>query len=193
MRGLLKIVLGALAIGASAGLAEAASPERSPRVEISDDGRSVIYDGEVVRLSRDYSSSYEDYQQDPNNIDPTENAHVERLMTQARLPKRFADREEAFSTVLELKFPGYGSRSLQARASTGQREWRVLVFEIPRAGKSRYVAIAEGAAGWSVIDDFVADDRLGLSFAERGDGAITYSDGMNRKLLVHQDRDDSGN
>lgn len=193
MLGLLKVVLGALAIGASAGLAEAAPAEPSPRVELSDDGRSVIYDGEVVRLSRDYSSSYEDYQQDPNNIDPTENAHVERLMTQARLPRRFADRAEAFSAVLELKFPGYGSGSLQARTSTGQREWRVLVFEIPRAGKNRYVAIADGGDGWSVIDDFVADDRLGLRFAERGDGAITYSDGVNRKLLVHPDRDHSGN
>jgi len=68
----------------------------------------------------------------------------------------------------------------------------VLVFEIPRAGKSRYVAIADGAAGWSLIDDFVADDRLGLRSAERAGGVITYSDSANRKLLVHPDPGDAG-
>ncbi|MBA4010710.1 MAG: hypothetical protein C0481_02480 [Phenylobacterium sp.] len=62
-----------MAIGTSAGFAQTARAEPSPRAEISDDGRSVIYDGEVVRLSRDY----EDYQQDPSNIDPTEIAHVD--------------------------------------------------------------------------------------------------------------------
>ena len=31
-----------------------------------------------------------------------------------------------------------------------------------------------------------AEAEGGLRFAERGDGAITYSDGLNRKLLVHR-------
>ncbi|WP_293400387.1 hypothetical protein [Phenylobacterium sp.] len=114
-------------------------------------------------------------------------------MTRAQLPRRFADREQAFSAVLGLAFPGYGSGSLKASGGTSPRELRVLVLEIPRAGKNRYVAITDGGVGWSVIDDFVADEQLGLSVAERAGDVIIYSDGMNRKLLVHQVTDHAEN
>ena len=161
----------------------------SPRAEMGDDGRSVLYDGQVVRLLRPYQS-YEDYKADPNNIDPTENAHVERLMIGAAIPRRFSSRADAFAAVVGLQFPGYGWWSLQAELLPGRYEWAVLAFEIPRSGKDRYVAIAADAQGWAVIDDFVADDGLGLRFAARRAGSITYSDRQHRRALIHVDRGD---
>lgn len=155
--------------------------------EMGRDGRSIIYGGEVIRLSRGYSS-YQDYAADLNNIDPTENAHVERLMTLVRLPQQYANRDEAFSAVMRLKFPGYGVSGLRTRAIPAARAWDVLAFEIPRSGKNRYVAIAEAAHGWLVIDDFVADDQLGLTSAELREGLILYIDRRKQKVLVHTAR-----
>ncbi len=152
--------------------------------EMGNDGRSVRYAGEVVRLSRSYET-YEDYEADPNNIDPSEDARVERLVREAPLPRRFSTRAEAFNVIMHLKFPGYGSWGLQTERSPGQQDWAVLVFEIPRSGKDRYVAISGDAKRWTVIDDFVARHDLGLRFAARGTGTLRYGDLQHRTIFTH--------
>src|SRR5437879_3064309 len=67
----------------------------------------VDYQGEKIKLTK-YYLSFEDYKDDPDNIDPSENARVERLVARAPIGHHFADRKEMVKALFELKFPGYG-------------------------------------------------------------------------------------
>lgn len=163
-------------------------PPPPPRAEMGGDGRSVVYDGEVVMLSRAYQT-FEDYEADPDNIAPSEAPHVERLMRNATLPSRFSDRAAAFSAVTGLAFPGYGTWGLETGGAPDHRDWAVVAVEIPRSGKSRYVAISSSGHEWKVIDDFVAADSLGLRFAARTAGGLAYSDRQHRLVFTHPDQD----
>src|SRR5215471_1184034 len=68
---------------------------------------TIEYQGKHINLTKTYYS-YEDYKDDPNNIDPSENARVERLVSQAPVARVFQDRRQMVNAVVDLKFPGYG-------------------------------------------------------------------------------------
>lgn len=164
---------------------DAQSPGTSPSpAAISVDGRTIVYDGETVRLTRAYAT-FEDYKDDPNNIDPSENAHVERLMTRSKLPVTFASREAAFRAVSDLVFPGYGWWGLETPPSEAGSEFSVLACEIPRAGKSRYVTLAQVGNSYRVVDDFVAPDAARLRYARREGGKLVYTDVNGRTVATH--------
>src|SRR5258706_16229358 len=67
----------------------------------------IEYQGEKIKLTK-YYLSFEDYKDDPDNIAPSENSRVERLVTQAPIGHHFSDRKEMVSAIFQVKFPGYG-------------------------------------------------------------------------------------
>src|SRR5690242_1951837 len=66
------------------------------------------YQGQKIKLSKFYAS-YEDYKDDPDNIDPSENERVFRLVSEAPIATSFSDRQEMLRALFEIKFPGYGA------------------------------------------------------------------------------------
>lgn len=115
----------------------------------------VEYRGEKIKLTK-YYFSFEDYKDDPDNIDPSENARVERLVTQAPIARHFADRKEMVGALFELKFPGYGLGFAGKSAQTGSETLELSSVEIPRADKNRYLLFVERNGSYTLIDDFVA-------------------------------------
>jgi len=140
-------------------------------------GRALVYQKALVHLTRAYDS-YEDYAHDPNNIDPSEFARVERLMTAVALPRQYPSREQAVFEIEKLTFPGYGSGSLETVAKPGDPDLQALFAEIPQSGKTRYVVIAAEAKGpaYVVIDDFVALDVLHIRGVRRQGNVLIYTD-----------------
>src|SRR5258708_38657719 len=67
----------------------------------------IEYQGEKIKLTK-YYLSFEDYKDDPDNIDPSENKHVERLVTEAPLGHHFACRKEFAGALVGVKFPCHG-------------------------------------------------------------------------------------
>src|SRR5258708_6168416 len=115
----------------------------------------VKYQGEKIKLAK-YYVSFEDYKDDPDNIDPSENARVERLVTQAPIGRHFADRKEMVGALFELKFPGYGLGFTGKSTQTDSEALELSSVEIPRAGKNRYLLFVEHNGSYTLIDDFVA-------------------------------------
>lgn len=161
--------------------ADDVSPNLKSRANMSVDGRTIVYDGEAVRLARQYAN-YGDYESDPNNIAPSELKHVERLMTNAALGRTFPTRAAASSEFFAIHFPGYSLWGLQTPSAD---VLSVLACEIPHTGKNRYVAIVKDGDVYRIADDFVAPDDLHLHSVERRDNALVYSDLQGRSVLTH--------
>ena len=102
-------------------------------------------------------SSYEDYKDDPNNLDTNELDRIEQAMVSATVPVSFKDHKE-FSHFLffEFKFPGYGLRSNGARAQTDDgSKLYVEPAEIPQRDKERVTVVREYGGHLKLVDDFV--------------------------------------
>ena len=142
---------------------------------------SIDYRGDKIKLSRFYFS-YEDYKDDPNNIDPSENARVQRLVKEAPIARSIKSRKDAVDAVFAVKFPGYGSGGLgddwQHNSITG------FVVEIPRANASRYFIFRVNNGAYELIDDFVDSSLPGINHIEEKDGNLIYSvEGMGQTLV----------
>lgn len=135
---------------------------------------TIDYRGEKIKLTKLYVG-YDDYKDDPQNIDPSENARVERLVTQAPMPRRFKDLKEAASAVFEVRFPGYASGSFGGWKTDGDAILSGLAVEIPRAGKTRYFVFRCAAGGCALLDDFVFAEPAGLSDFERAGPELVYT------------------
>jgi hypothetical protein len=146
---------------------------------------TIDYQGEKIKLTK-YYLSYEDYKDDPDSIDPSEAAHVYRLVTEAPIPSSFASRQEMIHSEFDLKFPGYGlgfvGESLQRGAAL-----QGFSVEIPLSGKDRYVIYREVAGRYVLVDDFIAEDSAILLVREEG-GKLTYCDRQGKVKLVHERR-----
>jgi hypothetical protein len=153
-----------------------------PRSELSFDGCSIKYDGEVVRLSKCYHD-YDVYKNDPNNVSKIEYKRVEILMTRARISHSFATRAEAINAVVALMFPGYGvwgigPENRDTSLPTG------TCLEIPGAAKNRCVIIGKINSEYAVLDDFSAPERLELLYVERQGATLVYKDRQKRLVAI---------
>jgi hypothetical protein len=69
---------------------------------------TVKYRGQQFKLRMVYAT-YEDYKDDPNNLDTNELDRIEQTMASAKIPAAFKNREEFIHfMVFDLEFPGYG-------------------------------------------------------------------------------------
>jgi hypothetical protein len=137
-------------------------------------GDAIDYHGERIKLSRSYVD-FTAYKNDPNNIDVTETARVQRLVRQAPIANSFATRIEFAQATGSIAFPGYGSGAL---LDTPQLDGSVLALtsiEVPRAEEWRYFAARISNGKYILIDDFVAPGSARLQFVEQMGDKLAYA------------------
>jgi hypothetical protein len=144
---------------------------------------NVEYQGEKIRLAK-YYFSYEDYKDDPDNIDPSENARVERLVTQAPIAHHFTDRKELARALVDVKFPGYGLGFAGKSAQPSGIVLELSSVEIPRAEKNRYLVFEEKNGSYTLIDDFVAPADPEIMQVREEKGLFIYSTRAGQRLLT---------
>lgn len=115
---------------------------------------TMEFRGQQFKLSKAYAD-YDDYKDDPNNLDTNELDRIEQIMTSAKVPAAFQDRQKFFEFMtFELTFPGYGASSMGGVTDDGSQ----LDFEsveIPQRDKDRVVLVREAGGQLKVVDDFV--------------------------------------
>ena len=142
----------------------------------------VDYQGEKIKLTR-YYWDYDEYKNDPDNIDPSENARVQRLVTEAPINSSYDTMEEMVHATFQVKFPGYGAGGL-GDDRKGEGSLSGLSVEIPRAEKSRYLLFQCRNGKYVLIDDFVDSDPPGLAYVRQDGNELIYSSYDHARKLV---------
>jgi hypothetical protein len=134
--------------------------------------KTIEYRGETVKLAR-YYFGYDDYKNDPNNIDSSETARVQRLVSQAPIARSFANRFEIATAVGEVAFPGYGYGGF----GDGMNDGPITGFsvEIPRSDETRYFIFRKTNTGYLLIDDFLDSSMPGINHVEESSGHLIYT------------------
>jgi len=117
---------------------------------------TIEYRGEHFKMSKRYSS-YEDYKDDPNNLDTNEIPRIEKAMLEASIGKDFANREQFSRAIFRVKFPGYGLSSLGEKSQPDGSVLTVMSVEIPQRDKDRYFVARKVGGHVNLVDDFVAN------------------------------------
>jgi hypothetical protein len=146
----------------------------------------IEYQGEKIKLTR-YYSDYDEYKNDPNNIDPSETVRVQHLVMQAPIASSFKNRLEAAKAIVQIAFPGYGSSGFNAQPQADGSVLMGFSVEIPRAHKERYFIFLEKDEIFKLIDDFIYPDAPGLihSVVRRGD-ELVFSSIEGKVVLVRR-------
>jgi hypothetical protein len=101
----------------------------------------IEYRGTTFKLTKSYSS-FEDYKDDPNNIDLSEVPRIERLMTEVKIGPEFSNWRDFVHQAFTVNFPGYGFGPGPDVKSTS-RQFLVSTPEIPRASKDRWLVLEQ--------------------------------------------------
>jgi hypothetical protein len=135
------------------------------------------YRGQKIKLSKRYTD-FDEYKNDPGNIDPSENERVQRLVEEAPIAYFFGDRLELFRATGEIAFPGYGQGSGGGMQPDGS-ELLAVVTEIPRAEKDRYIVFKGCNEQYELIDDFVNQEIVyPFGIREENGSYVYYSRGV---------------
>ncbi len=140
------------------------------------------YQGQRFKLTKAYTD-YHDYKNDPDNLDPSENARVERAVTGAKVAREYANEEEMTSAVSEIQFPGYGLTSFSPTPQPDGSSLEGFAIEIPRAGKDRVLVFRGRHGRYTLIDDFVADSEPGVTQVRSQGGRLLYCGPDDRPVL----------
>jgi hypothetical protein len=117
---------------------------------------TLTYQGQQFKMAKPYAT-YEDYKDDPDNLDTNEFPRIELAMTSADVPTTFKDRKQLIDLVgLGLEFPGYGLGIATATNTDDGSTLELDEIEIPHRDKSRYLVVHESPNHLVLIDDFVA-------------------------------------
>jgi hypothetical protein len=143
---------------------------------------SIEFRGEQFKLTKAYSD-YEDYKDDPNNLAPSENARVERAVTQAKVSPGSLTRTEMVREVFGLQFPGYGMTQFSEKAQPDGTSLAAFSVEIPRAHKDRVLVFRGRGDVYSLIDDFVFSSADRIMRVRREAGQLVYSNLEGKQVL----------
>ena len=144
----------------------------------------IDYRGEKIKLTKIYAN-YDDYKNDPQNIDPSETERVQRLVLNAPIAKTYGSRLEAAKAIGQIAFPGYGSGGFIEQSQADGSVLMGFSVEIPRANKERYFVFQGKDGVYTLVDDFVNPDSAGLlhSVIRRGNELVfTAIDGKEALL-----------
>jgi hypothetical protein len=145
---------------------------------------SIDYRGQKIKLTKFYLD-YDDYKNDPYNIDPSETERVQRLVSEAPIAHSFASRKDAATAVFEVKFPGYGAGGFGGATKDSDGSLNGFVVEIPRTNKSRYFIFRNHHGNYTLVDDFVMADAWGVETVQEDNGNLVYSTASGEPKLVH--------
>lgn len=137
---------------------------------------TMTYRGQTIHLTKFYSD-YDDYKDDPNNIDPKELPRVQKLMLGATLQKSFPDRLAVGKAVFSVAFPGYGVASYaETPQADGSALWLMSV-EIPPRDRERYFVFRKRSGTYTLADNFVRPQTgPPIQSARDQSGKIVYLD-----------------
>lgn len=148
-----------------------------------DQQNTIEYRGQKIKLSRRYTD-FSTYKNDPENIDSSETARVQRLVREAPIGKSFDSRLEFAQATGDIAFPGYGSSGLR---DTRQSDGSILVLtsiEIPRAEADRYFTAQISNGKYLLIDDFTAPESANLQRVEKSAEKLVYLNEQGETKLV---------
>jgi hypothetical protein len=144
---------------------------------------SIEYRGQKIKLTKFYLD-YDDYKNDPDNIDPAETDRVQQLVSDAPIAHSFASRKDAATAVFDVKFPGYGAGGFGPMRGNDQ-SLNGFVVEIPRTDKSRYFIFRNDRGRYLLVDDFVLADPWGIQSVREENGKLVYCTASGEPKLVH--------
>ena len=143
----------------------------------------IEYRGQTIKLAKSYSD-YDDFKEDPDNLEPSERARVERLVCDAEMAQSYPSHASMIRDVFGLRFPGYGLTSF---GTTTQAEGSILAgfsIEVPQAKKERILVFRGQDGGFRLIDDFVESNALAIMGVGEVDGKLIYSSQTGERLLT---------
>lgn len=146
----------------------------------------IDYQGEKIKLSKSYND-YDQYKNDPNNIDPSEIQRVQHLVINAPIENKFTSRIDASKAIGNIVFPGYGRGMFISQQQNNRVTLLVFLVEIPNAGKERYFVFLEKNSVCTLIDDFIFPDTQGLinKLILRNNNLI-FSTIRGEEVLIHR-------
>jgi hypothetical protein len=145
---------------------------------------SIDYRGQKIKLTKFYLD-YDDYKNDPENIDPSETERVQRLVSEAPIAHSFASRKDAARAVFEVRFPGYGAGGFGGAIKDVDGSLNGFTVEIPRTDKSRYFIFRNDHGTYTLVDDFVMADPWGMETVGEENGKLVYRTASGEPKLVH--------
>jgi hypothetical protein len=136
----------------------------------------IDYRGEKIKLTKAYAD-YDAYKNDPENIARSETERVQRLVLDAPIAQTFRSRLEASKAIGQIAFPGYGSGGFVEQPQANGTVLMGFSVEIPRASKNRYFVFHGRDGVYTLVDDFVHPDTVGLlrSVSRRGNDLVFTS------------------
>ncbi|HEX3624034.1 MAG TPA: hypothetical protein VH280_01275 [Verrucomicrobiae bacterium] len=147
-------------------------------------GNTIEYHGQQFKMRLPYDS-YEDYQDDPNNLDTNDLSRIEQTMEAVKIPISFKDsRTFLHFMIFDLKFPGYGLGGIGANIQANDGTTFAAEFvEIPQAGKDRVIIVRSKVdGGLTLADDFIFESGETNSFSrvQLEHGQLEYFDQQGR-------------
>jgi hypothetical protein len=133
----------------------------------------IEYQGQKFKLSKVFAS-YEDYKDDPSNLDPAENARIEKAVTNAKIGSVYSSIEELVEDVCKIQFPGYGMTGFGQKKQPDGSTLDGFAIEIPRADKDRVLVFRGEAGQYALIDDFVTGSGQAIADIQVANGKVQY-------------------
>jgi len=143
----------------------------------------IEYRGQKVKLTKSYAD-FDDYKNDPENIDPTETSRVQRLVMEAPIKREFDSELSAFTAITNIAFPGYGSGAFGEQQNPDGTTLAGFSVEIPRAGKERYFTFRKTNGRYRLIDEFVAPDTPMIAQIKLENGTLVYCTVQGERILT---------
>lgn len=139
----------------------------------------IEYRGERIKLTKAYSD-YDDFKNDPDNIDRSEFPRVERLVCEAPIAPSFTDRWQMIQAISGLAFPGYGHWQFGDKTQADGSVLSGFGVEVPHADKARILVFRSTGKDFDLIDDFVGPFNASIDrrivTVTIADGKLVYSD-----------------
>ncbi|HEY1790796.1 MAG TPA: hypothetical protein VGJ73_21790 [Verrucomicrobiae bacterium] len=141
---------------------------------------TIDYQGQQFKMSRPYAE-YDDYKDDPNNLNTNELPRIEQAMEAVKIPASFKDRKAFIDFMIgDLEFPGYGSGFLGASSKTDDGSTiETAMVEIPQRDEERVAVVRkEAGAELKLVDDFIysGSDTNDITRVRLDRGQLEYFD-----------------
>jgi hypothetical protein len=143
-------------------------------------GDTIDYGGQHFKMRLPYDS-YEDYKDDPDNLNTNELGRIEQTMEAVKVPATFKDRDDFDHFMFfELEFPGYGWGGIDASVQTDDGSTLELASaDIPQRDKDRVLVVRKEPGGrLNLVDDFIYanDETNSIERVKLEHGQLKYFD-----------------
>ena len=148
---------------------------------------TIVYRGQEFKTRKAFAS-YEDYKDDPDNLEASELGRIEQAMISAKVPTSFSSRAELDHFLIhDMKFPGYGLSVGQRGVTDDGSLVELESVEIPQRDKDRIIVVRQSEGSLHLVDDFVFETATnGVKQVQLTNQILRYYDNSGR--LVREKR-----